>query len=81
MNILVVGELSIDVSGSIGLNDNHHLELTGTSNLTNLVKTPTYFKITRGTLLDVLLTNKPNSMVKNTVISPNFLVWKFCGKA
>ena len=30
-------------------------------------KTPTCFKTTRGTLLDVLLTNKPNSFQKNGV--------------
>ena len=53
-NILVVGDLNIDVSGSKGLNDNHFSELTYTFNLTNLFKTPTCFKTTRGTLLDVL---------------------------
>ena len=30
-------------------------------------KTPTCFKTTRGTLLDVLLTNKPNSFQKRVV--------------
>ena len=38
-----------------------------TFNLTNLVKTLTCFKTTRGTLLDVLLTNKPNSSQKTRV--------------
>ena len=61
-NILVAGDLNIDVSGSKGLNDNHFSELTDTFNLTNLVKTSTCFKPTWGTLLDVLLTNKPISL-------------------
>ena len=38
-----------------------------TFNLTNLVKTPTCFKATRGTLIDVLLTNKPNYLQKTGV--------------
>ena len=42
-NILVAGDLNIDVSGSKGLNDNHFSEMIDTFNLTNLVKTPTCF--------------------------------------
>ena len=66
-HILVAGDLNIDVYGSIGLNGNHLSELVDTYNLTNLVKTPTCFKTTRGTLLVVLLTNKPNSLQKTGV--------------
>ena len=66
-NILVAGDSNIDVSGSKGLNENHFSELIDTFNQTNLVKTPTCFKTTRGTLLDVLLTNKPNSFQKTGV--------------
>ena len=66
-NILVAGELKIDVSGSKRLNNNRFSELTDTSNLRNLVNTPACFKTTRGTLLDVLLRNKPNSLQKTCV--------------
>ena len=66
-NILVAGDLNIDVSGSKGLIDNHFSELIDTFNLTNLVKTPACFRTTRGTLLDVLLTNEPNSLQKTGV--------------
>ena len=38
-----------------------------TFNLKNLVKTPTCFKTTRGILLDVLLTIKPNFLQKTGV--------------
>ena len=54
-NILIAGDLNIDVSESKGLNDNHFSELIDTFN---------YFKTTRGTLLYVLPTNKPNSLQK-----------------
>ena len=50
-----------------GLNDNHFSELTDTFNLTNLVKISTCFKTTRGTLLDLLLTNKPNPLQKTGI--------------
>ena len=66
-NILLAGDLNIVVYGSKGLNDNNFSELIDTSHLTNLVKTPTCFKTTRETLLDVLLTNKPNSLQKTGV--------------
>ena len=42
-------------------------ELIDTFNLTNLVKIPNCFKTTRGSLLGVLLTNKPNSLEKTGV--------------
>ena len=54
--ILVAGDSNINVSGSNGLNDNHFSELIDTFNLIYLIKTPTCFKTTRGTLLDLLLT-------------------------
>ena len=66
-NILVAGDLNIDVSGSTGLNDNYFSELIDIFNLINLIKTLSFFKTTRGTLLDVLLTNKPNSLQKTGV--------------
>ena len=64
-NTLVAGYLNIDASGSVGLND--FSELIDTFNLINLVKTPTCFKITRVTLLDVSLRNKPNPLQKTGV--------------
>ena len=66
-NILVAGDLNIDVSGFKGLNDNHFSELTDTFNQTNLVKTRTCFKTIRGTLLDVLLRMKPIPFEKTGV--------------
>ena len=51
------------ISWSKGRNDNHFSELIDTFNLKNL-KLQTCFKTTRGTLLDVLLTNNPNFLKK-----------------
>ena len=58
--IIFAGDLNIDVlSGSKRLNDNHFSELIDIFNLTNLVKTPTCFKTTMGTLLDVFSQMSP----------------------
>ena len=46
-NILVAGDLNIDVSGCKGLIDSYFSELIDTFNPTNLVETPTRFKTTR----------------------------------
>ena len=64
---MVAGDINFYVSGSKRLNDNHISELIDTFNLRNLVKIPTCFKTTGGTLLDVLLTNKPNSLQRTGV--------------
>ena len=61
-NILVAGDLNVAVSGSRGLIDNHFSGLIDTFNLINLVKTPTCFKTTLGTLLDVILTYKSKKL-------------------
>ena len=50
-NILVAGDLNIDVSRSKRLNDNHLSEMIDTFKVTNLVKTPTCFKTARGNLV------------------------------
>ena len=46
---------------------NHFSDLKDTYNLTNLVKSSTCFNSNKGTLLDVLLTNKPKSFQKTFV--------------
>ena len=52
---------------SKGLTDNHPSKLIDTLTPRKLVKTPTCFKTTRRTLLDMLLTNKPSSFQKPAV--------------
>ena len=47
--------------------NSHFFYLKDTYNLSNLVKPATCFKSSKGTLLDVLLTNKPKSFQKTFV--------------
>ena len=44
--------------------NSHFSDLKDTYNLSNLVKLSTCFKYSKGTLLDVILTNKPKSFQK-----------------
>ena len=66
-NMFLAGDLSIDLLDSKSdLNDNFSV-LRDTYNMTNLVKVLTCYKNLKGILLDVLLTNKPNSFQKTIV--------------
>ena len=47
--------------------NSHFSGLKDTYNLSNLVKSATCFKSSKGTLLDMLLTNKPKSFQKTFV--------------
>ena len=47
--------------------NSHFSDLKDTYNLSNLVKLATCFKSSKGTLLDVSLTNRPKSFQKNFV--------------
>ena len=47
--------------------NSHFSDVKNTYNLSNLVKSATCFKSSKGTLLDVLLTNKPKSFKKTFV--------------
>ena len=64
--VIVAGDLNIDLSNTKTLSENHVSDLRDTFALTNLVKQKTCFKTVRGTLLDVILTNKPNCFQKTS---------------
>ena len=66
-NIFLAGDLNIDLLDSKSDPDNNFSVLRDMYDLTNLVKVPTCYKNLKGTLLDVLLTNKPNSFQKPIV--------------
>ena len=63
-NIFLASDLNIDLLDSKSDPNNHFSVLRDMYDLTNLVKVPTCYKNLKGTLLDVLLTNKPNSFQK-----------------
>ena len=72
-NILLVRELNIDELKT-GLDSSNHLsDAKDVFNLTNLVKKPTCFKSQDGTLIDLMLTNRPRSFLK----SQNFEISDF----
>ena len=62
----MAGDLNIDLSNPKTLSENHFSDLRDTFALTNLVKNKTCFKKAHGTLLDVILTNKPNCFQKTS---------------
>ena len=66
-NIFLASDLNIDFLDSKGDPNNHFSVLRGMYHLTNLVKVPACCKNLKGTLLDVLLINKPNSFQKTIV--------------
>lgn len=63
-NIFIAGDLNIDMLDPKCDKGNHFSALRDTFDLTNLVKDPTCFKTKKGTLIDVLLTNKPKCFQK-----------------
>ena len=65
-NIFLAGDLNNDLLDSKGDPNNNFSALRDMYNLTNLVKVPTCTNL-KSTLLDVLLTNRPNSFQKATV--------------
>ena len=66
-NIFLAGDLNIDLLDSKSDPDIHFSVLREIYDLTNLVKVPTCYKNLNGTLLDVLLTNKPNNFQQTIV--------------
>ena len=66
-NIFLPIDLNTDLLDSKNDTNNHFSVLRDMYDLTNLVKIPTYYKNLKGTLLDVLLTNRSNSFQKTIV--------------
>ena len=63
-NIFLAGDLNICLLDSKSATKNHFSALRDVYDLTNLVKVLTCYENLKGTLLDVLLTNRPNSFQK-----------------
>ena len=64
-NILLVGDLNIDELKTGSDSSNHLSDAKTVFNLTNLIKKPTCFKSQDGTLIDLMLTNRPRSFLKS----------------
>ena len=66
-NLIVAGDLNIDMSAQHGTDRNNLLsELCGTFDLKNIVKGVTCNMSERGSSIDVILTNKPRSFFNTT---------------
>ena len=64
-NIVLAEDLNIDELNSCSDSSNHLSDMKDVFNLSNLIKEPTCFKSENGTLLDLILTNKPRSFMKS----------------
>ena len=64
-NILLAGDLNIDELKTGSDSSNHLSDAKTVFNLTNLIKKPTCFKSQDGTLIDLMLTNRPRSFLKS----------------
>ena len=64
-NILLAGDLNVDEFKTGPDSSNHLSDAKDIFNLTNLMKKPTCFKSQDGTLIDLMLTNRPKSFLKS----------------
>ena len=64
-NILLLGDLNIDELKTGSDSSNHLSDVKDVFNLRNLVKKPTCFKLQDGTLIDLMLANRPRSFLKS----------------
>ena len=64
-NFLLPGDLNIDELKTGSDSSNHLCDATGVFNLTNLVKKTTCFKSQDGTVIDLMLANRPRSFLKS----------------
>ena len=60
-NIVLAGDPNINLLDPSKDNSNHFYNLLDVFNLKNLVKEPTCFISDKGSLIDIILTNKPRS--------------------
>ena len=64
-NILLARDLNIDELKTGSDSSNHLSDVKDVFNLRNLVKKPTCFKLQDGTLIDLMLANRPRSFLKS----------------
>ena len=71
-NNALAGDLNIDELNSCSDSSNHFSDMKDVFNLSNLIKPPTCFKSQNGTLLHLILTNKPRSFMKSQAFELGF---------
>ena len=63
-NVVLAGDLNINLLDPSADTENHLSDLIDIFDLKNIVKEPTCFKSEKGSLIDIILTNKPRSFKK-----------------
>ena len=66
-NHIIAGDLNLNMLDPKCDGNSHFFDLKDTHNLSNLVKSATCFKSSKGTLLDLLVTNYPKRFQKTFV--------------
>ena len=67
-NLIVIGNLNIDVSDPDKGRNNYLSDFVDTISLTNLTNRKTCRKSLSGTTIDIMLTNKPNYSQKTSTV-------------
>ena len=67
-NIIVIGDLNIDVSDPVKDRNNYLPDFVDTLLLSNLINRKTFHKNLSGTTIDITLTNRPNCFQKTSTI-------------
>ena len=66
-NIIVTGDVNIDISDKRKVNNNFLLDLCNTFSLQNIITGKTCRKSNGGTSIDIMLTNRPRSFHKTSI--------------
>ena len=63
-NIIVIGDVNIDISDKRKDNNNFLSDLCGIFSLQNIIIGKTCHKSNKGTSIDIMLTNRPRSFIR-----------------
>ena len=67
-NIIVIGDLNIDVSDTDKDRNNYLSDFVDTFSLSNLINRKTCYKNVSGTIIDIMLTNRPHCFKKTSIV-------------
>ena len=67
-NLIVIGDLNIDVSDPVKDGNNYLSDFVDTFSLSNLINRKTCHKNVSGTTIDIMLTNKPHCFQKTSTV-------------
>ena len=67
-NLIVIGDLNIDVSDPVKDGNNYLSDFVDTFSLSNLINRKTCHKNVSGATIDIMLTNKPHCFQKTSTV-------------